>query len=61
MLVLGVVAPEVDTAKAHALELSAAFYDALPHEVRRHLRATRVSRLEPMRQRHTIEGLVMGA
>jgi len=50
----------VDTADAHALELSAPFYDALPGELREHLRATRVEALEPIRQRHSIEGLVMG-
>jgi Phytanoyl-CoA dioxygenase (PhyH) len=60
VLVLGVVAPEVDTSDAHALALSAGYYDALPAEVVRHLRATRVEALEPLRQQHSIEGLVMG-
>jgi len=60
VLVLGVVARAVDTADAHSIELSAPFYDALPAQLREHLRATRVSDLEPIRQRHSIEGLVMG-
>jgi len=60
VLVLGVVAPEVDTAGVHSVELSAPFFDALPGELRGHLRATRVSELAPIRQRHSIEGLVMG-
>jgi len=60
VLVLGVVAPGVDTADAHSIELSAPFYDALPAQLHEHLRATRVNALEPIRQRHSIEGLVMG-
>jgi hypothetical protein len=60
VLVLGVVEPGVDTSDAHALELSAAFHDALPDDVRRHLRCTRVEALRPIRQQHSIEGLVMG-
>ena len=60
VLVLGAVAPEVDTADAHSLHLSAAYHDALPKHVLRHLRCTRVEALEPIVQRHSIEGLVMG-
>ena len=55
-----VVSPEVDTADAHSIELSAPFYDELPAGLRAHLRATRVAALAPLRQRHSIEGLVMG-
>jgi hypothetical protein len=61
VLILGAVAPGVDTADAHSLHLSAAFHDALPASVLAHLRCTRVQALEPIVQRHSIEGLVMGA
>jgi hypothetical protein len=60
VLVLGVVAPEVETEDAHALELTGGYLDGLPPEVRRHLRATRVDELRPIVQQHSIEGLVMG-
>jgi hypothetical protein len=60
VLVLGVVAPDVETEDAHALELSGRYLSALPRNVRRHLRATRVDELRPIQQRHSIEGLVMG-
>jgi hypothetical protein len=37
------------------------FHDQLPQEVRPHLPCRVVDRLEPIEQKHTIEGLVMGA
>jgi hypothetical protein len=60
MLVLGVVAPEVDTSDAHELQVSRGFWDELPEAVRRHLRCTVVEELRPIVQRHDIEGLMMG-
>jgi len=60
MLVLGVVAPEVDTSDAHELEFSRAYWERLPAEVRAHLRAAVVDELRPITQRHDIEGLMMG-
>jgi ectoine hydroxylase-related dioxygenase (phytanoyl-CoA dioxygenase family) len=60
VLVLGVVEAGVETEDAHALELTGGYLDALPADVRRHLRATRVDELRPIRQLHSIEGLVMG-
>ena len=61
VLVLGTVAPEVDTADAHDLMLTRTYANSLPTGVRRHLRCTMlVEELVPMRQRHDIEGLLMG-
>jgi len=60
VLVLGVVEPGVETEDAHVLEFTPAAWEALPEPARRHLRATVVEELVPVRQRHTIEGLVMG-
>ena len=37
------------------------WYDALPAEVRKHLVCRVVDKLEPITQKHDIEGLVMGA
>lgn len=61
VLVLGVVAPEVDTSASHDLVLTRGYADSLPAAVRSHLRCTGlVDRLVPVRQRHDIEGLKMG-
>ncbi len=61
VLILGAVAWHVDTAGEHDLMLTRRYYDGLPPAVRDHLRVTRiVEELEPLVQRHTIEGLVMG-
>lgn len=60
VLILGAVDGSVQT-PGHDLEVTRRYYDALPAAVRDHLRVTRiVETLEPIRQRHTIEGLVMG-
>jgi hypothetical protein len=62
VLVLGMVAPHVDTAPVHDLVLTREFFRALPAAVRGHLRCTElVDTLVPMIQRHDIEGLKMGA
>jgi hypothetical protein len=36
------------------------YYDAIPGDVRDHLLGRVVDKLEPIVQKHTIEGLVMG-
>jgi len=41
--------------------ITRAYADALPEPVRRHLHARVVDELVPIVQKHTIEGLVMGA
>jgi hypothetical protein len=40
--------------------MTGARFSALPEDVRAHLPARIVDSLEPIRQAHTIEGLVMG-
>lgn len=59
VLVLGVVAAEVET-DVHSLAVSTAYEEALPGQVRAHLRRTVVPALTPIVQQHSIEGLVMG-
>jgi Phytanoyl-CoA dioxygenase (PhyH) len=62
VLVLGMVAPQVDTAAVHDLILTREFFRTLPASVRGHLRCTDlVDVLAPMVQRHDIEGLRMGS
>ena len=60
VLVLGVVAPGAGDAEEHDLVVSEAYWAQLPERVRGHLRCRVVPELPPLRQRHTIEGLVMG-
>ena len=60
VLVLGVDAPGADNAERHDLQLSRAYYEGLPDEVRRHITCRVVEKLEPIVQGHTIEGLMMG-
>jgi len=61
VLILGVVAPHVDTSGAHDLVLTRRYAATLPATVRDHLRCTDlVEELVPMPQRHDIEGLKMG-
>ena len=60
VMVLGVVAPEVDTSDAHMLSLTRDYHRQLPAAVRRHLRCSVVEQLAPISQKHSIEGLVMG-
>ena len=59
MLVLGAVAPYVDTSDAHRIEVTADWHRALPETLRKRLRCDVVERLEPSVQRHDIEGLMM--
>ena len=61
VLVLGVDAPGAGHADLHDMMVTRDFHDALPAELRRHLHARVVDELVPIVQKHTIEGLVMGA
>jgi hypothetical protein len=61
VLVLGVDAPGAGHAELHDMMVTRAFDASLPASVRRHLHARVVDELVPIVQKHTIEGLVMGA
>jgi hypothetical protein len=60
VLVLGVDAPGAGHAALHDMMLTKPYYDALPAPVREHLVCRAVDKLEPITQKHDIEGLVMG-
>jgi len=62
VLILGLVSADVDVAETevHDLTLTRGYYDGLPAQVREHLRCRVVDRLEPIIQKHDIEGLMMG-
>ena len=59
-LVLGVDAPGAGHAAQHDMMVTRAFHDALPEATRAHLHCRVVDALEPITQKHDIEGLVMG-
>jgi len=61
VLVLGVDGPEGGNAEHHDLAVTQDFWAALPQSVRDHLGCPVVDELTPITQKHTIEGLVMGA
>jgi len=61
VLVLGVDAPGAGHAELHDMMVTREFHATLPEQVRRHLHARVVDELVPIVQKHTIEGLVMGA
>ena len=61
VLVLGVDAPGATNGEHHDLAVTQGYWDALPEQVRAHLRCPVVDELTPITQKHTIEGLVMGA
>ncbi len=61
VLVLGVDAPGAGHAELHDMTVTHDFDETLPDNVRRHLSCRTVDELEPIVQKHTIEGLVMGA
>jgi hypothetical protein len=61
VLILGVVAGEVANPDEHDLVLTSSYYESLAPDLRDHLLCRVVDHLEPIRQRHDIEGLVMGA
>lgn len=58
VLVLGVDAPGAGHAALHDLQVTRGFHDRLPPEVKRHLHARVVDRLEPIVQKHQIGGLI---
>ncbi|MDQ6945467.1 MAG: phytanoyl-CoA dioxygenase family protein [Actinomycetota bacterium] len=60
VLILGVVASEVANPDEHDLDVSRPFYESLPEEICAHLLARVVDKVQPITQRHDIEGLVMG-
>ena len=59
-LVLGVDSPTADNAERHDLQVTRRFLETLPEELLQHLTYRTVDELEPIRQKHTIEGLMMG-
>jgi hypothetical protein len=61
ILVLGVDAPDAGNAARHDLQVTRAYWEALPPQVQQHLTCRVVETLEPIVQLHTIEGLTMGA
>ena len=61
VMVLGVDAPGAGHAALHDPMVTPDYYAALPAEVRRHLMCRVVDVLQPITQKHDIEGLVMGA
>jgi hypothetical protein len=62
VLILGVVTGETDPAdiEVHDLAVTKGYHEALPEDVRRHLRCRVVDALTPIEQKHDIEGLMMG-
>jgi hypothetical protein len=53
-------APGAGNAAHHDMAVIRGFLDGLPPELARHLTCPVVDRLEPIVQKHQIEGLVMG-
>ena len=60
VLILGVVRGEDANPEEHDLTLTRGYFETLPASVQEHLLCRLVDRLEPITQRHDIEGLVMG-
>jgi ectoine hydroxylase-related dioxygenase (phytanoyl-CoA dioxygenase family) len=61
VLVLGVDAPGTGHAELHDMTVTSGFLETLPETLRSHLSCRVVDKLTPIVQKHTIEGLVMGA
>jgi ectoine hydroxylase-related dioxygenase (phytanoyl-CoA dioxygenase family) len=61
VLVLGVDAPGAGHSELHDLMVTRDYHDAMPAQARQHLACRVVDELVPIVQKHTIEGLVMGA
>ncbi|MFL6079913.1 MAG: phytanoyl-CoA dioxygenase family protein [Ornithinibacter sp.] len=59
VVILGVDGPDKHDAR-HDMTVTHDFWEALGPDLRHHLHARVVDELAPLRQRHTIEGLVMG-
>jgi len=60
VLVLGVDAPGAGHAELHDMTVTREFHDDLPEWLRKRLVCRVVDKLEPIKQKHDIEGLVMG-
>ena len=60
VVVLGLDAPGAGNADHHDLAVTPAYYASLPAVVRDHLHCPVVDELQPIVQKHDIEGLVMG-
>ena len=60
VLILGVVRGADANPEEHDLALTTAFAESLPRDIRQRLLYRVVDELEPITQRHDIEGLVMG-
>jgi Phytanoyl-CoA dioxygenase (PhyH) len=60
VLVLGVDAPGAGNDAHHDLAVTKGYWEQLPQRVRDHLRCPVVDELQPIVQKHDIEGLVMG-
>ncbi|WP_405896562.1 phytanoyl-CoA dioxygenase family protein [Streptomyces sp. NBC_00727] len=60
VLVLGVDAPGAGNDGHHDMAVTRGFWESLPERVRAHLGCPVADALEPIVQKHTIEGLVMG-
>lgn len=58
VLVVGVDAPDATNAKHHDLQVTHAYLDSLPAQVRDHLTYRVADELEPVIQHHVIEGLL---
>ncbi|MBA2314515.1 MAG: phytanoyl-CoA dioxygenase, partial [Chloroflexi bacterium] len=60
VLVLGVDTRRAEHSDKHDLVVTRGYFDALPDSLRAHLRCRVADTLEPLAQKHDIEGLVMG-
>ncbi|WP_374970660.1 phytanoyl-CoA dioxygenase family protein [Terrabacter sp. BE26] len=60
VLVLGVDAPGAGNDAHHDLAVTRGYWEQLPQRVRDHLSCPVVDQLDPITQKHDIEGLVMG-
>jgi hypothetical protein len=58
VLVVGVDAPDATNANHHDLQVTSAYLEALPPQVRDHLTCRVVDELKPVIQHHVIEGLL---
>jgi hypothetical protein len=58
VLVVAADAPDGTNANHHDLQVTRAYYDALPAQVRDHLTCRITDKLEPIIQHHVIEGLL---
>ncbi len=58
VLVIGIDAPDANNANHHDLQVTSAYFDKLPAQVRDHLTCRITGKLEPIIQHHVIEGLL---